>query len=132
MVTAASNSPSTSSSDLEACVRQVVAQLGHEADRLRVDLPRRLRAGAERLDAVAAVDARERLGHLAAVGVLDADEQDALHGWLGWLGWLVGSRRGHGMARSCLVMQMAEAGQIERNSALRRTAAGAASRAITA
>src|SRR4051794_22180609 len=58
---------------------QVVAKLPHCRDGPGVHLPARPRAGAEGLDAVAAVDAGERLGHLAAVRVLDADEQDPLH-----------------------------------------------------
>ena len=41
-------------------------------------LPDGPRAGTERLDPSAAVDAGERLGHLAAVRVLDADEDRLL------------------------------------------------------
>ena len=60
--------------------RQVVADLLHRLDGPRVDAARGPRPGAVRLDDPGAVHARERLGHLAAVAVLDADEQDALHG----------------------------------------------------
>src|SRR5690606_39940389 len=56
---------------------QVVAELGHEAHGPRVDAPRGPRAGAQRLDVVATVDARERLRHLAAVRVLHAHEEHA-------------------------------------------------------
>src|SRR5262249_3732586 len=39
---------------------------------------RRTRAGAERLDRGIPMDAGERLGHLTAIGILDADEDDPL------------------------------------------------------
>src|SRR5262249_51015521 len=57
--------------------RQVVAAFGHELDGPGVDAPRRAGAGAVRLDALAAMEPGEGLGHLAAVAVLDADEEDA-------------------------------------------------------
>ena len=62
--------------------REVIADLGHEFDRTRVNPARWPRTGAERFDPVAAVQVGERLGDLAAVTVLDADEEDAFHGIL--------------------------------------------------
>src|SRR2546425_8521040 len=56
---------------------QVVAQFAHRCDGLRIHLARGPRAGAVSLHVVTAVDAREGFGHLAAIGILDADEQDA-------------------------------------------------------
>src|SRR5262249_26839117 len=62
---------------LGTVLRQVVAAFGHELDGPGVDAPRRAGAGAVRLDALAAMEPGEGLGHLAAVAVLDADEEDA-------------------------------------------------------
>ena len=50
-----------------------------EFDRARMNLPRRFRAGAERFDLAASALARERLRHLAAARILDADEQNTFH-----------------------------------------------------
>jgi predicted component of type VI protein secretion system len=58
---------------------QVDAALGHEGDGARIDLPRGTRSGRTRLDVLTAMRARERLRHLAAVGVFHADEQYARH-----------------------------------------------------
>ena len=44
-----------------------------------IDPTGRAGTGAERLDLTGPVDAGERLGHLAPVRVLDADENDFLH-----------------------------------------------------
>src|SRR5262245_14135142 len=57
---------------------KVVAALHHRDDSLRIHAARRARAGAVRLDHAAAVNPRECLRHLAAVGVFNADEHDAL------------------------------------------------------
>ena len=54
---------------------QIVADLGHDADRRRVDHAGGPRAGAVRFGTLSAVRAGERLGHLAAAGVLETDEQ---------------------------------------------------------
>lgn len=58
---------------------QVVADFLHRRDRSGIDPTGWAGTGAEGFDLTAPVEASERLGHLAAVGVLHADEQDALH-----------------------------------------------------
>src|SRR5882724_245966 len=56
---------------------QVVADLAHCCDGLRIDLARWPRAGAVGSNPVAAMNTRKRFGHLAAIGILDTDEEDA-------------------------------------------------------
>src|SRR5438876_12260577 len=59
---------------------QVVAEFRHGGGCLRVDPARWLGTGAERLDVGAAVHPSEGFGHLTAVGILDANEQQPPHG----------------------------------------------------
>ena len=59
---------------------QVVAHGGHAVHGSLRHGRRGPRAGAHRLDDPGSVEARERLRHLAAIRVLDAGEQHALHG----------------------------------------------------
>src|SRR5438876_830179 len=68
---------------------QVVAQFAHGIDSLRVNMPAGTRAGAISLDAPFPVLPVERLGHLAAVGILDAEKDDAFG--LSWLGHALAS-----------------------------------------
>src|SRR5690349_17113693 len=58
-------------------LRQVVAALAHRLDRPGIDPPRGSRAAAVSFHVAGAVHAGERLRHLAAVAVLDANEEDA-------------------------------------------------------
>src|SRR5438034_1577808 len=60
-------------------LREIVADLFHRCDCFRINLAGWSRAGAVGFDLVTSVNARECFGHLAAVGILDTDEQDSLH-----------------------------------------------------
>src|SRR5204862_301582 len=55
----------------------VVAQLFHCLDRLGIHFARRLGAGAINLHASRRIYPPKGLGHLAAIGILDAEEDDA-------------------------------------------------------
>src|SRR3989442_15056154 len=59
-------------------IREIVADLFHRSDCVRINLAGWSRAGAVSFDLVASVNARECFGHLAAVGILDTDEQQTL------------------------------------------------------
>ena len=57
---------------------EVVAEFPHGGDGLRVDGRCGAATGTERLRLTRTVQAGQRLGHLAAVAVLDADEENSL------------------------------------------------------
>ena len=66
--------------NLGSVSRDVDPQFGQDLDGQGID-PRGLRAGGERLEAVAQVVVDEPLRHLGAAGVVGAEEEDALfHG----------------------------------------------------
>src|SRR5205823_244421 len=63
---------------LGVVVFEFAAAFAHELDSPRMHPARWPRAGAKRLDPSGRMEPGERLGHLAAARVLDADEQDTL------------------------------------------------------
>jgi len=79
MVTTASNSTPHRVQRPAGLAADVYAQLGHRLDGAGMDLAGRFRSGADGLHGLAAMEAGEALGHLASVGVFDADEQDPVH-----------------------------------------------------
>jgi hypothetical protein len=63
---------------------QIAVNFLHGRNGFGVDAARRPGAGAEGLDVAGAVEPGERLGHLAATGVLDTDEKNATGRFNGW------------------------------------------------
>src|SRR5712692_870955 len=59
-------------------LREIVTDFFHRFDCFRINLAGWTRAGAVSFDLFSSVNAREGFGHLAAVGILDTDEQQTL------------------------------------------------------
>src|SRR2546422_3353624 len=59
-------------------LREIVIDLFHRTDSFRINLAGWSRSGAVSFDLVSAVNAREGFGHLAAVGIFDADKKQTL------------------------------------------------------